>query len=165
MSTFVTLRDLRTAVATARIRALPTCGDRNGRPEHPAIGPALTPAELVEPLVVDAKVMRHLVEHRLADLGRQVPGPSGKPEMLFTEDADAIRRRGEVVHPPVLEHHALIEAEEMITVFGLCRRRPILHNNVQVVDLVHYPLREFIEDAVNDPLEGFQVAAIGQFGI
>lgn len=119
----------------------------------------------MKPVVVDPEVMGHLVEDCLAYLGRQLLRPAGMAKMLFAEDADAVGCRGEVVHAAVFEHDSLVEPEKVGAALSLGRRRTILNNDVKVVDLVDDPLGEFVEDTVDDTLEGIEVAAIGQFGI
>ncbi len=86
------------------------CRGSHGRPGR--IGPASSPAQLGEPVVVDPEVVADLVDHRLAHgrhhlLGRAAVRADGRHE-----DGDPVRNGGRVVVAPAGQRDALVEAQQ-----------------------------------------------------
>jgi len=113
----------------------------------------------VEALVVDAEVMAHLMQHRLTDLQGKVARTAGHPEVFLSEDADPVGSSCEVVHAPILQHHTLVEPEESLSVLSLFGRWFVLHNDVEVVDLLDDPFRQLVEHQIDNAFKCSQVAA------
>src|SRR5206468_11035987 len=88
----------------------------------------LVPVDLDEPLVADAEMMRDLVEHDASDLPAQQLGIVAveSPERAAV-DRDLVRERTAVAGAPSGQGHALIEAEQRLTL-----RRFVLDDDLDV---------------------------------
>src|SRR5690606_32957012 len=92
---------------------------------------ASVPAELVEALVVDAEVVRDLVDDRHRDLVDDLLTRVADRERGLAEDRDAVGQRAG--GPPVValgQGDALVEAEEVVRLAG---RRAVLDEHDDVV--------------------------------
>ena len=110
-------------------------------------------------VVIDAEMMGNLMEHGASDLVTKLIG--GEPElgMRSAEDDDAIWSDSVVVDSSIGERHSFVDTEQALTVGVLLACRPILDDDVEVVDLLDHPLGQRVERFVDDLLKALAIHA------
>jgi hypothetical protein len=111
-------------------------------------------AQFMEPLVVDAEVMRDFVQHSDAHLLRDVARV--KRALQGPLENDDTVGQGQVVVAAVDQRHPDVEPEERAPVIGrsqILGRRFALGHNLKVAELVARGRRQFEEGALDEPPE------------
>jgi len=111
----------------------------------------------MESVVVDTKVVRDLVENGLTDLGTEVVRGESEFGMRAAEDDDTVRHKPEIVDAAIGEGDALVDSEDPLSGRILFASRPVLDNDVEVVELGHDVFGELSESVIDDPLEACSI--------
>src|SRR2546421_317426 len=98
---------------------------------------SLRPAQVAQPVVVDAEVVADLVDHRDPDLVGEVGLVARPLAQRSAEDRDLVRHDAGVVdRRAIREVHAFVQTEERAgPACELLGRRPVLHDDDHVLDV------------------------------